>query len=199
MTSKLFKYILCAVLAAALLGLSGCAFAIPGEVQENADVATEPQATVSTEMEGDAQLASVEHLEMVAQAKDLWDLLDYPNLKSLNLSGRPCYGAILDFARKNPQLKIVYTVDVGGTWIPDQETAIALESGTFDFGVLLENLRYLPKLTAVTFPETDLTNEQVEAIRQRYPELTVRCSVNILGTLYDADTSRMDLSSMTSA
>ena len=199
MTSKLFKYILCAVLAAALLGLSGCAFAIPGEVQENADVATEPQATVSSDPELDAQLAGVEHLEMVVQAKDLWNLLDYPNLKSLNLSGSTCYGAILDFARKNPQLKIVYTVDVGGTWIQDQETAIALESGTFDFGVLLENLQYLPKLTAVTFPETDLTTEQVEAIRQRYPELTVRCSVNILGTLYDADTTRMDLSSMTSA
>lgn len=199
MTSKLFKYILCAVLAAALLGLSGCAFAVPGGVQENADVATEPQATVSTEPEGDAQLAGVEHLEMVVQAKDLWDFLDYPNLKSLNLSGSACYGAILDFADKNPHLKIVYTVDVGGTWIPDQETAIALESGTFDFDVLLENLQYLPNLTSVTFPETDLTTEQVEAIRQRYPELTVRCSVNILGTLYDADTTRMDLSSMTSA
>ena len=73
MTSKLFKYILCAVLAAALLGLSGCAFAIPGEeqAQETANLATEPQATVSSDPELDAQLAAVEHLKMVAQAKDL--------------------------------------------------------------------------------------------------------------------------------
>ena len=57
-------------------------------------------------------------------------------------------------------------------------------------------LQYLPHLTSLTFPETTLTAPQVDAIRESYPELTVRCSVNILGTLYDAETTQMDLSAL---
>ena len=200
MTSKLINYILCVVIVATLLCLSGCGFLVPGEeqVQESQPDVTAPQNPVLSGPEGE-DIAAVEHLKLVAQASDLWDLLDYPNLKSLDLSGSTCYGAIMDFMDKNPQLQITYTVDVGGTWVSDRESSVILENEAFDWELLLENLGYLPNLTHVTFPETDLTNDQVEAIRQKYPDLTVRCSVNILGTLYDAETSRMDLSNMTSA
>ena len=202
MKHKLFKYILCTVILSALLCLSGCGALVPGgeQIQEIQPGATEPQNPVLPGSEGEGtDLSSVEHLELVVEAKDLWDLLDYPNLKSLNLQGSTCYGAIMDFMDKNPQLQITYSVDVGGTWIDDRESSAILENGAFDCELLLENLQYLPNLTSLTFPETNLTNQQVEAIRQRYPQIGVRCSVNILGTLYDADTSRIDLSAMTSA
>lgn len=202
MKFKLFKYTVCVGLLAALLCLSGCGAA--GSKGENtpADapaVTTPDQATPKQDPEGETMdPASIEHLALVVEAKDLWDLLDYPNLKTVNLSGSTCYDAILDFMDKNPQLQVTYAVDVGGTWISSQEGAIILENGSFDCDTLLANLKYLPVLTSVTLPETNLVNTQVEAIRQAYPDLTVRCSVNILGTLYDADTTRMDLSALTS-
>ena len=199
MTTKLSKYLLCAVILSALLCLAGCSTG-SAPAQSAKPAATTP-GQASPEETGSTlaqELESVEQLALVAEAKDLWDLLDYPNLKSVNLSGSTCYAAILDFIDKNPQLQVTYSVDMGGTWISSMESVATLESGKFDCDTLLENLQYLPHLTSLAFPETDLTATQVASIQERYPELTVRCSVNILGTLYDADTSRIDLSAMTS-
>ena len=204
MRPKLLTRYICTALASMALLLSGCGSPAASTAQTPASVPAEtaPTQTVPAETE-DATIAeymaSVEHLAMVVEASDLWDLLDYPSLKSVNLSGSTCYEAILDFADKNPQLQITYSVDVGGTWIGSLETDFTLENGAYDFDTLLRDLQYLPHLLSLTFPETDLTGEQVDALREAYPELTVRCSVNILGTLYDADTSHIDLSSMKSS
>lgn len=203
MKSKLLKIVICAALVSVLLCLSGCSANAVAEAHAQAEkpAATIPVQTAPAETEPDEEtlaMEAVQHLDVVVEAQDLWDLLDYPNLKSVDLSGSTCYSAILDFIDKNPQLQITYSVDMGGTWIGSMESTATLENGAFDCDTMLENLRYLPHLTSLTFPETDLTNTQVDAIRQAYPELTVRCSVNILGTLYDADTTRIDLSALRS-
>ncbi len=201
MKSKLRIFLLCAGILSVLLCLSGCGTGTAANPQPPVQkpAATAPQQTAPRETVPDAETLAkeaVEHLDIVVQAQDLWDLREYPNLKSLDLSGSTCYSAILDFMDKNPQLQITYSVDMGGTWIGSLESAAILENGSFDCQTVLENLQYLPHLTSLTFPETNLVSEQVESIRQAYPELTVRCSVNILGTLYDADTTQMDLSSL---
>ena len=160
----------------------------------------ETEATAPQETEAAVEPERLEeHLTVVMDAGELYTLDYYPNLKTVNLSSSTCYDAIVDFIEKNPQLQVTYSVDVGGTWINSLESEFTLENGKYDYELLLTNLKYLPHLISLTFPETDLTSEQVEALHQAYPETTMRCSVNILGTLYDADTTRMDLSSMTSA
>ena len=201
MRSKFLNILLCAALLGALVCLSGCGSNAPAETQAPAakPAATTPPQTEATEPQPDEETLakeSIEQLALVVEAQDLWDLLDYPNLKSVNLSGSTCYDAILDFIDKNPQLQVTYSVDVGGTWISSLESVATLENGSFDCDTLLNNLKYLPHLTSLTFPETELTSQQVDAIREAYPELAVRCSVNILGTLYDADTTHMDLSAL---
>ncbi len=200
MKSKLRISLLCAGILSALLCLSGCgAEAAAQPTPESKPAATVPQQTTPAETAPDEETLAkeaVEHLEIVAEAQDLWNLREYPNLKSVDLSGSTCYSAILDFIDKNPHLQITYSVDMGGTWINSLESTATLENGSFEWETLQENLQYLPHLTSLTFPETDLVSEQMAAIRQTYPELTVRCSVNILGTLYDADTTQMDLSSL---
>ena len=202
MTTKLLHLFICTAVLSALLCLSGCGApaSAPDPVQPSPPAATtpvqeSPEETGSTLAE---ELASVEQLALVAEAKDLWDLLDYPNLKSVNLSGSTCYAAILDFIDKNPQLQVTYTVDVGGSWISNTESSATLENGKFQFDTLLDHLQYLPNLTTLIFPETDLVSQQLEAIQAAYPDLTIRCSVNILGALYDADTTRIDLSALQS-
>lgn len=201
MKSRLHTFFIYAGILSALLCLSGCGVreAAPTAPAPAKPAATLPAQTEPTEPEPDAETLAkeaVEHLDIQVEAQGLWDLLDYPNLKSADLSGSTCYSAIVDFIGKNPQLQITYSVDMGGTWISSLESAATLENGGFDCDTLLENLQYLPHLTSLTFPETNLTSGQVDAIREAYPELTVRCSVNILGTLYDADTTQMDLSEM---
>ena len=203
MRSKLLNILLCGALLSVLLCLTGCGTGKTGQSQAPAEApaATAPAQIQSAETQPEEELPaleSIEQLALVVEAQDLWNLLDYPNLKSVNLSGSTCYDAILDFIAKNPQLQVTYSVDVGGTWISSLESVATLENGSFDCDTLLTNLSYLPHLTSLTFPETELTSQQMDAIREAYPELTVRCSVNILGTLYDADTTHMDLSSLSS-
>ncbi|MBQ3503177.1 MAG: leucine-rich repeat domain-containing protein [Oscillospiraceae bacterium] len=204
MRHKLPIALLCAGILSALLCLSGCGakpavqnVPNPTKAAPAAPVQTEPAQTQST-LET-TPIEEITHLDIQVEASGLWDLLDYPNLKSVDLSGSTCYSAILDFIGKNPQLQITYAVDVGGTWISSLESAATLENGSFDFDTLLKNLEFLPYLTNLTLPETELNSQQVEAIREACPELTVRCSVNILGALYDADTTKMDLSALDSS
>ena len=200
MNPKHLNRYICAALAALALMLTGCSHRSPADPAPAASTpATAPAQTLHAETESQEETldpASIEHLALVVEAADLWDLLDYPNLKSVNLSSSTCYEAILDFIDKNPQLQVTYSVDMGGTWIGNLENDFTLENQAYDFDTLLNNLQYLPHLISLTFPETNLTSEQVDALCQAYPELTVRCSVNILGTLYDSDTTHMDLSGM---
>lgn len=201
MRSKFPIFLLCAGILSALLCLSGCSANAAAQSAPPApqNSVTAPVPTEPAETQPDAETLAkeaVEHLDIQVEAQGLWDLLDYPNLKSADLSGSTCYGAIVDFIGKNPQLQITYSVDLGGTWISSLESVATLESGSFHFDALMENLQYLPHLTNLNFPETDLTSQQVDAVREAYPELTVRCSVNILGTLYDAETTQMDLSAL---
>ena len=198
MKPTLLKSHILAALAAILL-LTGCADKTPDASVHITSPATAPTQTVPVETESPEETldpASIEHLALVVTAADLWDLLDYPNLKTVNLSSSTCYEAIVDFIDKNPQLQVTYSVDVGGTWINSLESDFTLENGKYEYEQLLTNLKYLPHLVSLNFPETDLTGEQVDTLRQTYPETTVRCSVNILGTLYDSDTTHMDLSGM---
>ena len=196
MKPTLLKTHILAALAAILL-LTGCADKMPDDQSSATTPVAAPAQTAPTETlapEETLDPASIEHLALVVTAADLWDLLDYPNLKTVNLSSSTCYDAIVDFIEKNPQLQVTYSVDVGGTWINSLESEFTLENGKYDYELLLTNLQYLPHLISLTFPETDLTSEQVENLRQAYPETTMRCSVNILGTLYDSDTTHMNLS-----
>ena len=200
MNSKLLKTHICAALAAITLLVTGCTKDTPvaQSPAESQPAAVPAQTSPAQEETPEETLdpASIEHLALVVEAADLWDLLDYPNLKTVNLSSSTCYDAILDFIDKNPQLQVTYSVDVGGTWINSLESDFTLENGTYDFDMLLNHLKYLPHLISLAFPETDMTSEQMDALRQAYPDTTIRCSVNMLGTLYDSDTTHMDLSGL---
>ena len=106
MTTKLHNFLFCAVILSGLLCLSGCG----APASAPAPIPTEPPAVTAPSQDAPEEtgstlaeeLASVEQLALVAEAKDLWDLLDYPNLKSVNLSASTCYAAILDLMDKNP-------------------------------------------------------------------------------------------------
>ena len=197
--TSFFKKI--AVVCLAALVLCGCYGKKPAET-----VATEPpvitlppppteEETVPTEDPRE----NTEHLTTVLQAGEIYTLDYYPNLKSVDLSGSPCYDTILSYMEKHPQVDVTYTVSFGEASVGNKATAATLSGGTYQADLLLENLQYLPALTTLTLQDPVFTAEQTTALEERYPNIQLEYTVELLGKSYDSATTSLDLSSMSSA
>ena len=188
---------LCAL--AAVLALSGCGKKASDSTAPTLEPIVLPTATVAQEVEATNPNEDVETLTVVMTAGDLYTLNHYPNLKSVDLTGSTCYGAILDYMSKHPDLDVTFTVDLGGSFVSVKDTTVTVKPGTYRYELLLDNLQYLPNLTTLVMPDFDLTTEQLATLRETYPELTLDYSVTILGNVIRPDATELDLSAMSSS
>jgi len=184
-------------LGAVILALSVCACgdqAPTAPTQEELITLPVPtQTTVPTDPK-----ESVEELQVVMEAGQLYTLDSYPNLKRVDLSGSTCYAAILDFIGKHPNLDVTYTVDLGGTAVNGQASSAELRADAMDYDMLIENLEYLPNLTTLSLPGVALTAQQIEALLARYPDLALEYTVELFGSTYGQEVTSLDLTAMTS-
>ena len=123
----------------------------------------------------------------------------FPNLKQLDAMQCTDYEVLAVAEAALPECEVLYEVNLGGLTI--DHNAVSLEMGfgeDSEFDVLLSNLAYLPKLTSLTLKDPALSAEQVEILRAAYPELEINCIVALLGSEYDVNTTRLDLSAMES-
>lgn len=185
-----FPYTLTALVTA--LFLTGCA-AAPRETVPPAPI-TLPVATHPAQTEDPNAL--VEDLAIVLSEGEMYLLNQFPNLKTLDLTGSTCYEAILKYMDQHPQVAVTYTVDLGGITVPGDSAALTLSAGQFDHATLLENLAYLPALTTLTLETPDLTGQEVRQLSQCYPDITLDYTVELLGRSYGLDTTELDLTSM---
>lgn len=193
------KTILAFCFAAAVFSLSGCGNAKQEETTPpTLEPIVLPTAPKETEAAVDPERQD-EHLSVVMEAGDLYTLDYYPNLKTVDLSGSTCYSAIMDFASKRPHLDITYSVSLGATDISSKAASASLKSGSFDYDLLMENLQYLPNLTTLTLTDVELSAEQLNAIREAYPEIILDYAVDLFGSSLSVDTTTLDLSSMDSS
>lgn len=194
---KKFTLVFCVLCS--LLALSGCSKKMP---EETTPPTLEPIVLPTAPTETEATLAAEhleEHLTVVMEAGELYTLDYYPNLKTVDLSGSTCYSAIIDFASKRPHLDFTYSVSFGATDISSKADSATLKCGSFDYDLLMENLKYLPNLTSLTLTDVDLSTEQMDALREAYPDLTLDYAVELFGSTLSLDTTTLDLSSMGSS
>ncbi len=178
---NLRKYTLCLVLAiVTLLALTGC----NGE-------GSQPESTIDPKI-------GVEQLSIVVTAENISELDTYPDLKEVDLTGSTCYEAIAAYIRSHPGMTVHYDVALGNASIDHEATELVLEAGSFTCEELLEKLAYLPNVNYITLPATDLTTEQLEAIRafSATTPITVEYTVDVLGTAYAPDETALDLSAL---
>ena len=190
------KTILSLCLTAAVFTMGGCG---NSNTEETTVPTLEPIVLPTAPTETEAPMVPElleEHLTVVMDAGELYTLDYYPNLKTVDLSGSTCYSAIVDFASKRPHLDVTYAVSVGATDISSKADSASLKAGSFDYDQLMENLQYLPALTSLTLVDMDLTAEQLTALREAYPGITLDYAVELFGSSYSADTTTLDLSSM---
>ena len=139
----------------------------------------------------------VERVTMVVTEESLLELeQNCPDLVEANFTGSECYDAIRAYAARHPQVTVRYLVRLGNMGADPEAEALELNPGEFDFDILRQNLRYLPRLRSVSFQQAALTPEQVNILRQEYPQLQIECGINFCGILCDTDTTALDISGL---
>ena len=107
--------------------------------------------------------------------------------------------AILEKLKETiPELEVQYTVSLGTEAFAPDTAELVLEAGQYDYDTLTKNLAHLPLVTRVQLKTPELTLEQIDALREAYPEVEITCTVDILGQEYDMETTELDLSALTS-
>lgn len=124
-------------------------------------------------------------------------LVYFPKLTALDATGCDDYALLRTFQAAMPNCKVSYLVDLGGVSASLTDTALTLENGDYTLETLTENLQYLPDVTELTLKKTELTPEEIEALKAAYPDISIHCTVEILGAEYDSTINQLDLSAMT--
>lgn len=122
----------------------------------------------------------------------------FPNLTALDATGCEDYALLEEFQEEHPSCLVTYQVNLGGTSVTPDIQALTLEEGDYDYALLTENMVHLPKLTSLTLTKTELTLEQIDALKAAYENVAIRCTVEILGSEYDVETTDLNLSALTS-
>ena len=193
-----------------LLMLTGCAELFPKSGQ-NAD-ATVPTAPADPEGETvsvipeewnvstepvEVDKLNVEMLSMVVTESTIRELEEYPNLKTLDLSGSTCYTAIMVYIQNHPQVEVTYSVDFGATSALNWSESISLPGEGLTFQTLRTNLVYLPYLKTLQLPRTTLTYAEIENLRATYPNVEISYTVAFRGMEFTEDTESVNLAGMT--
>ncbi|MBQ3192804.1 MAG: hypothetical protein IJB59_04465 [Oscillospiraceae bacterium] len=132
--------------------------------------------------------------------EDVAILVEYfPYLKNVDASKCDDYPALELLKAQLPQVKVSYTVSLGGdmAFEPDAD-ALVLSVGDYELETMTRNLIHLPYVQSIKLKMPELTLEQVDALRERFPEIEITCTVEIQGQEYDTQTTELDLSWLSS-
>ena len=125
--------------------------------------------------------------------------MDYfTQLDTVDATGCSDYGQLEALQNYRPDLTVEYSIDLGGAKVAADSTELTLNQGDYSYGTLMENLPYLKQVTSILFPKARLTAEEVAALAEAFPEISVDYTVEVLGGEYASDTVSLDLSAMTS-
>ena len=140
----------------------------------------------------------IEHLTMVVTEDTIGVLEEYPDLKSVDLSGSTCYEAIARYIQAHPKVAVSYTVQLGSVTVSDDETGLILDPGACDYETLVANLEYLPKVTQIRLPRTPYSPQELAALEGLFPRITWDYSVILLGQELTRQTETLNLSLLVS-
>ncbi len=123
----------------------------------------------------------------------------FPYLTTVDAGDCRDYDLLEQLQAQIPNARVTYTVNLGGDmdFEPEAENLI-LSQGDYTLEAMTENLLYLPQVTTIQLKMPELSLEQVDALREAYPQIAITCTVEIQGQEYDTQTTELDLSYLTS-
>ena len=116
--------------------------------------------------------------------------LDYfPELTTIHARACTDYPLMMELRNR---WQVDYQVTLNGISYP-WDTA-ALEFTDADGAELLEMLQYLPELKTIHFLQPQLAAEELLALRERYPQISITWEKDVLGVTYPDDVKEFDFS-----
>ena len=129
---------------------------------------------------------------------DLQMIPYFTQLKTLEVTDCKDYALLEGLQAILPRCSVNYEVDLGGSKIDRFATELNLTPGSYEYDVMVRNLKHLPDMEQVTFQQTELDAEKFAAICKAYPNISFDYTVELLGMELTAETTTADLSQMTS-
>ncbi len=123
----------------------------------------------------------------------------FPELAVVDASACGDYKVLEILKAQLPNAEVRYSVSLGGVSADPKETELVLEAGEYTLEAMMENLLYLPQVKTIQLKMPQITREEVEALREAYPQIAITCTVEILGQEYDTETTQLDLSMLASS
>ena len=142
-------------------------------------------------------------LAIVLEANEFYKLTGYEALESVDFTGSTCYEEILDWASRNPDVEIRYTVTLpDGTEVPNDVEALDLSGMDARYIQAASSLfRYLPSLRTVDLggsQKNTLDADSLAKLQADYPDIQFLFQLRLDGTLYSLDETQLDLSEASS-
>ncbi len=154
----------------------------------------DPELLIEEQTNPDTPKEDVKHLVIVVEDSTFSSVNEYPNLESVNFLNSTCYDSIVNYQKKNPDVKVTYQVSLGTLVVPNTVTALDLSSGKFNMDTLIENLAYLPDVKAIHFRKTDLSLAEIKAFEAHYSDkISVTYSVAIGANEVRSDATSAEL------
>lgn len=121
----------------------------------------------------------------------------FPDLTTVDATSCGDYTILVALKARLPELEVSYRVTLGQTDFPPEVTELILEEGSYELAVLTENLAHLHQVATVSLPKTTLTAQQVDALRQAYPDITFTYTLELYGREYPMDATELELPELT--
>ena len=131
------------------------------------------------------------------QEQDFAMLPYLTELKTIDATGCGEYALLAQLRETFPKLEVSYQIPIGGQSVETDVTELTLKAGEYDYATLLANLKFLPELTHITFPATELTFEEIDQLKMEKDGLSVDFTVTFLGQETDPAITTLDLSHLT--
>ena len=126
------------------------------------------------------------------------ELLRYfPNLTTVDAMSCTCYDALMSKSLERQDITFTWQVQVGDVTLLNTDTSLDLSGKTLDAEALMQNLYYLPALTAVDITNTNIGAEDGAALEARYPNITFLRTIDLFGVKVNTDVSELDLTGAT--
>jgi len=132
-------------------------------------------------------------------AADLQMIPYFTNLKNLTVESCSDYVLLEGLQQMLPKCSVNYVVELGGSEADRFATELILAPGTYDYEVLMKNLKHLPDVTRISFQQTELDSDKFEALQNAYSDISFGYTVELLGNELTVETTSVDLTNMTSA
>ena len=125
------------------------------------------------------------------------DLLEYlPQLKTVHAEDCEDYDVLMMLRERRPEIKVLYTVSIGGKDYPQNTDELFLESEQLDLQELSAAVEYLPKLQTIHFDHPTVPSEALISLRESWPDIDITWEMDAFGTTYRSDVTEIDLTGM---